>query len=527
MKLFRSLLLLSLTVLCFPGCQKDDLEEEQLSPIADFSYIVAKDGNDVTVSFRNKSEHAESYQWLINNSYSSIKTDITIKVKRHKKISVSLTATNQFGKATKSVNIELPLENNTVKGVSYSWWCDPISQFHNGFNYFSGIDTLGRQIIHLYHPQLNTTISKVINSGHRRDEHNTASFIFSGDKILSSCAGHDQESIVKIKMFDSNLNGDFIFETSVSFPGTTSYSQLQRCGNRIFLATRCISKWYISWSDDEGATWATPKLFIKKKIRPNNSFYMRIISVKDNQLKIGAYMHPDDMKYDGQKLFYASMNSETGEIQKEDGTSLGNIYDSSYEAFDIFDMTLVLQSEIGETFRFLDIANIGDGENTAFLIADAKSNDFEQGNYTLLNRDHKLKSTKTTSIVAHGKSLPHPTYWGGAYFVLDNKYKWNEKDIFLARENQSNWMVEKYTFNGESFQLVKQIEKYYSKGEISLSRPLPPLGSEQGGLSVIYQKGLYYGWPSYTNWTNMKLIMVDATLNPINNYELEGEIIEI
>ena len=237
-------------------------------------------------------------------------------------------------------------------------------------------------------------------------------------------------------------------------------------------------------------------------------------------------MHPVDMKDDGQRLYYASLDTQTGDVSKEDGQVLGNLYAPSYTAFDVFDMTLMLEPNVGETFRFLDIANLEGGTGTVFLIADAKSNDFAQGQYCLVERDHALQSSKLISIVPHGKSLPHPTYWGGAYFVVDYDYKWNGHSVFLAREAANHWMVEKYNYDGNSFSMVKQIEDYESVNMQTLSRPLPPMGSELGGLSVIYQKGLYYGWPSYTNWHNMELILVDASLNPITT-GVNGEIIEI
>lgn len=526
MMIHRLMLFLSFSALLL-GCSTDDPEIPLSIPQADFSYVVVKDGNEVIVSFLNKSVDAYSFEWCINDKIVFRQRELTIKIKYHNRISVKLTASNDIGMDIKQSEIELPFADNSVKGVSYSWWCDPISQYKNGFNYFSGIDTLGRQMVFLYHPQLNKTISKVINSGHKRDEHNTASFIFLGDNILSACAGHDQENVVKIKMFDANLNGPFLLEKNVQFPGSTSYSQLQRTGNRIFLSARCTSKWYITWSDDNGFTWVEPKLFIKKAIRPNNSFYIRTIAVSDKQIVVGAYMHPVDMKDDGQKLFYAKLNTETGEITKEDGVGLGNLYNPSYSALDLFDMTLVHKPIVGETFRFLDIATMGEGDRTVFLIADADSNNFSNGNYALVDRNHSLGTTKVSTIAPHGKSLPHPTYWGGAYFVVDYFYKWSGRDIFLAREAQNHWMVEKYAFDGSSFGLIKQIENYRSEGEKTLSRPLPPIGSEHGGLSVIYQKGLYYGWPSYTNWTNMELVLVDASLNPIPSNGNAGEIIEL
>ena len=522
----RLILLLSFAALLL-GCSKEDPDIILSMPQADFNYVVVKDGNEVIVSFKNKCVDADNFEWRINEKIVFRQKELTIKVKNHQRISVRLTAFNDIGEDTKLIEIELPFEDNSVKGVSYSWWCDPISQYNNGFNYFSGIDTLGRQMIFLYHPQLNKIISKVINSGHKRDEHNTASFIFVGNNILSACAGHDQENVVKIKMFDANLNGPFLHETNVHFPGSASYSQLQRSGKRIFLSARCTSKWYITWSDDDGVTWKEPKLFIKKAIRPNNSFYIRTIAVSDKQIVVGAYMHPVDMKDDGQKLFYANLNTETGEITKEDGVGLGNLYNPSYSALELFDMTLVHQPAVGETFRFLDIATMGEGDRTVFLIADANSNNFATGNYALVERIHSEMKSKVTTIVPHGKSLPHPTYWGGAYFVVDHFYKWSGRDISLAREAQNHWMVEKYAFNGSSFSLIKQIENYISEGDKTLSRPLPPIGSESGGLSVIYQKGLYYGWPSYTNWTNMELVLVDASLNPIPSNGLAGEIIEL
>ena len=248
---------------------------------------------------------------------------------------------------------------------------------------------------------------------------------------------------------------------------------------------------FLPWSDDGGFSWQSPKLFVLGNGTISSLFYIRMIAVKDDVLEVSAYFHPVEAK-DQQLLAWCRIMTNTCDVVVEDGSQIGNIYDPSFAGISVSDMIGIFRPDKGHTFRFLDVAKNQDIDHSVFLIAKAPVGNYALGNYYYLIRDHKSMITQEVEITAHGKSLPHPTYWGGAYFVSDRKYYWNGNQIFLSREQESLWYVEGYLYDGIKFSRDCILESCSGNQGLVLARPLPPLGSAEGGLSVICQKLFWF-----------------------------------
>jgi PKD repeat protein len=491
----------------FTGCETwHALFEHEKKPVADFGYVIDYSVEPAVIRFENKSKNAVTYRWTIGQDLILTDENPVVPVRVDGELPVRLEAMNMRRRDIKDsiIVIKIPFGLPKVKDVSYSWWCDPISIYHNGVNYFSGVGKDGRQSLFMYLSEFNSVVEKELYRGYSPDEHNSPSFIALSDKLLTAYTGHDNDSRVTVKTvsFDFSTEGT---PSTIFFPGSTSYTQLFQAGSRIFLTTRCIARWYICWSDDFGLTWSIPTPFIEKTstVIPG-AFYIRPMVISQSKIIIGSYTHPVTAG-DKLKLYYTVFNPLTGDVVNEAETVLGNVYNGksivSLESLDV-----VHSATTDNTFRFLDIA-INDKGNPVFLIATTQVNNYDAGDYRLLERDTNAKATHETYIVPHGRDLPHDTYWGGAYFVIDENHLWNGK-IYLAREQQNNWYIEKYGYTNGAVKLEQLIEHYYSTDRRTLSRPLPPINSPKGGLSVIYQKGEYFDYPSYKYWRNMELILV-------------------
>jgi PKD repeat protein len=505
----KLLLLFALTIL--HACSDDPMGDETgEAPQAAFScQIIPTNQQQVELKLTNNSINATRFEWVINQSTTTTDRDPVVILDEAAQYSITMTASNPWGSSTKEVTIAYAPSNGTprIKDVSYSWWCDPISIYKNGINYFSGDNMQGEQLIYRFNQTTNELKAIVTNSGYRSDEHNSPSFIVRDNgAIITACTGHDESNIIKVQRIDESfvLTGT---PKNIMFPGSTSYTQLFETNNRLFVTSRCISEWYIAWSDDEGATWTSPVIFMKKTSTTiPGAFYIRPIVIGNDRVAIGTYTHPVTAG-DKIKLYYTEFIPSTGKIVAEDGSEMGGIYNGDAPAI-LENLDVVADAQPNTTFRFLDIATNFNG-NTVFLIATSSTTDYSTGDYCLLERNHTLKETTKTTIVAHGNDLPHDTYWGGAYFVVDQNHNWN-KQIYLARENASTWYVEKYIESNNQVSFSELLEQYASTDKRTLSRPLPPIGSTNGGLSVIYQKGEYYDYPSYMYWRNMELIMVKS-----------------
>lgn len=499
---------LTLFMLLLSSCSKKiEVVEHVTPPVANFTYSLNKLDNQMQLRLKSHSLNASSWKWTIDSIIEATDENTEILLEPAASYHVRLEVWNPAGNSVSERTIYFSETSQTpaVKGVSYSWWCDPISIYHQSNNYFSGVDSLGQQVIYCYNLDHNRLTSRHINGGYRRDEHNSPAFIVHDNGILTAFTGHDEDRIVRLKRLSLNLDAEGPTRT-VTFPSSTSYTQLFTANGRIFLTTRCISRWFIAWSDNGGESWSEPVPFFQKNtnIVPG-AFYIRPVVVGPNRIAIGSYMHPTTAG-DKLVLYYANFNPQTGDISKENGNVLGNIYGNTGKTVNIEQLDTIYAATTGNTFRFLDIALQNNGK-TAFLVATTSTSNYTTGDYAYIERDHETRRSSQITIVPHGNDLPHDTYWGGAYFVIDRQSYWNNT-IYLAREDKRTWYVEKYTLTGQKFEKTTEVEKYDSKDNRTLSRPIPPIGSTEGGLAVIYQKGEYYDYPSYMNWRKMELKLV-------------------
>ena len=502
----------------------DDLGE---MPHAAFVYSVLHEPEGRVLVLENRSVNADSVRWILNGEYVFVKPYVKLLVKSLDRVSLVLIATNHAGSNRVVKEIVLNAQFDMVSGSSYSWWCDPISFHYQGINYFSGVDELGQQVVYFYNNDKQLMNHHVVCTGYGRDEHNTAAILPVGQSILIAATGHNEDDVVHFSRYSLDFSRNDFVDIQLKFPVKTAYSILQQCGQRIFYATRAKSEWFFTWSDDGGLSWQPPKQFVLGNSAISSLFYIRMISVQDDVLEVTAYFHPVDAK-DQQLLAWCRIMTNTGDVVVEDGRRIGNIYDPNFGGISVSDMIGILRPEKGHTFRFLDVAKKQHIDQSVFLIAKAPLEDYASGNYYYLVRDHLSMNTHEIEITAHGNTLPHPTYWGGAYFVSDRRYFWNGNYIFLSREQESFWQVEQYRFNGMSFTADRVLERCSGSQGLVLARPLPPLGSGEGGLSVIYQRGSYYGLPySFNNWRDMHWPMYDANLMPVFTTGIEEEISEI
>lgn len=381
---------------------------------------------------------------------------------------------------------------------SYSWWVRRRNVYYNGVNYFTTINmNTGSAFIHRYDGVNLISVEVNDNFPGGVDEHNAPSFLLRQNDILVFSHprnGSGNAFITRTISYDfQTLSAPVNINANNNLGSRINYSQIfQNSNGRMFLFFRDAGKyWAISWSDDNGVTWSNKTRII---YAPESWLaYMHVIQDGD-KLYMGGYKHP--LSNNNNRLYALEFNTITGDFL-ERNVNKGNIY-SNWNNLDVDENLTALYVPLNGRMRFLDIAFSKDKTTIYALIADFTISN-ENGMYKLLSWNRKDSNNfKIKDIAATGKD-GFRTYFGGAYFVQDLDDTWANDTIYLSREENSTWYVEEWQYDCKTNTLLKAnlIDTLPETNDyLSLMRPEPPIGSNNGGLKIIYQKGDYTPDPS-------------------------------
>lgn len=377
---------------------------------------------------------------------------------------------------------------------SYSWWVKPRNVYKHNTNYFTSIaQSSGSAIISMY--KNGVTTSKVVRTFGTKDEHNAPSILIRAtDIIVVSHPRNSTDFVVKRYDLDLNELADLgNLNTGAGFT-EANYSQLFQVGSRIFMFCREAQySWGMSYSDDDGVTWSAHKLiFYRSDV--SQKFYMQGIQDGDTILFAG-YSHPNQGS--SNYLWSAEFNATTGDITQV-GNLVGNVYDVGWVKAAINTYTKLFQPTLGK-MRFLDIAFSSD-KNTLYAVVVDFATDNTNGKYYMVKWNRADQTAISKTYICDTGIDSYESYFGGVYFVQGLDDVWNNT-VYLARENSGIWYVEEWVYNGTILSKVREIDSLAAGAAgLSLNRPEPPLGSVDGGLKLIYQKGDYN--ESFTFWDN-------------------------
>lgn len=405
--------------------------------------------------------------------------------------------------------------------ASRSWWCSPLSIYseETDANYYTGVAINGDHTVSK-RTRDGVIVRHRITTGAAVDEHNVGALIQTKDAsgndiILSVMTGHGDPVDHTQVRYDMDLNVIDSTKIDINLSNGGTYTQLIEAGGRIWSLTRDFNgRWMVSYTEDQGDTWATAQTLIRPG--DDSNFYMTH-TVQNDIIYIATYWHPVTIEAPLSKavLRVYRLDGATGDVFL--GTTLlGNAL-SSTSAPNISDSTQVIgalyEQTASTTFRMLDVAMYRN--HVAILLGDIDRTDSDSGTYKVVIADPRtLNHTVEDTGVEHGRRT-FDTYIAGGSFGVGYTREWTG-DLFLAREKSEVWHVEKYA---RSLQGQYRRVAAYDKVELgsegySINRPIAPIGYDVGGFLFAYQKGDYYptstasGDGEFDDWENLQEIAV-------------------
>jgi len=360
----------------------------------------------------------------------------------------------------------------------YSWWVYPNILKHNNKTYMTYVNNAGETIIASYDHEGAGKQSCVLQIDTVSDEHNTGAIaVMDDDKIIVAYAKHNKENIIRIKISKYPNNIEY-FEDAIelSTSGKVSYAQLFKMDNGIFrLYYRVDANSWAYRTSSDGITWSSEQIFLNAP----EQYYIRGVK-RQHQVRFIAIGHPilsndHDFKYfyDTAGAFYTIGGQLTkpftpNELYTIKTPSLGNAR--------LFDIS-TLDGDV--TFAYADFT---DENNAVYKVATGSST-----------------SGWDDKIICQG-GLPLESPSGANYYFGGMWFEWNSnKIVYVARENNGTWYIEKYqTDDFTSWELVEEIN---TSDNEKLHRPVIPYN----GGSLVYQKGDYQDYEHY----NSKVISED------------------
>lgn len=209
---------------------------------------------------------------------------------------------------------------------AWTWFTDPRVICYQGTNrrmFFGAIDRLGQVIGCHYDLDTGATAWAPLRAG-ILDDHNNPSFIARSDgRIMAFYSRHSQDRLLYVSTTVNPEDASSWTETTLpdaalftgSTPGAVAYSnpfKLSAEPLRIYLETRIDNHMTLTWTDDNGATWANGVRVI------TDSPYVKIHSNGVDRVDFLCSEHPDNVAAgtsDVRHMYYSG-----GSFFKTDGT---------------------------------------------------------------------------------------------------------------------------------------------------------------------------------------------------------------
>ena len=415
---------------------------------------------------------------------------------------------------------------------SVSWWSYPNS-LHLLSNDFAGIQNHTSQLFSWVHTKGDQFITEMFNNigSSRRDirhkcvspkrifepdEHNVPAFMpLSNGKMIIVSSGHYDTEYLEIRIVDDLKTTGEVKKVPVN--GECTYQQIAVSGNSVFVFTRDASyRWSYVFSLDNGETWSDCRTFLLGT--SGHRAYMRIMRCEGDYMKV--YWYPSASER-ASFVRYCEVNLVDGSVlDKKDGVSLGNIFDSGGLSIDLYTGGTQVFTNAGiidpvtgldKRIRLLDVSG-NSRDEAVFVIAtlEGDSSDVDMnGDYRVIEYDLTNSTSTEVILCEYGKEFYESgsDYMGGVYFeqsILGVR----SGDLYISRYGTSatvydpndannNFRVERWdnnslveTIDDSSEQMYRAIPPQYFA---------PPTVSYR--IKCVYHKGEYISFGRY--YTNL------------------------
>jgi len=392
-------------------------------------------------------------------------------------------------------------QSMTFNGA-WCWFSDPRAVYYEGEHkrtYAGWVDGYGDVHIGFYDHRTQEIKSKVLYDGLQVDDHNNPSILFDEHGYLlvffNKHGGPNPLYMMRSTQPES-INGWSKVER-LALNDTTTYPELYNTytytnpirlsdENRIYLFWRGIdNKPNYSYSDDNGATWSTGKIFIlPERAYKNRRPYLKVYSDGKSRIHF-TFTDGHPRKEPTNSVYY--MYYENGALHKADGTKIGSLDEpvKPNEADIVYDATDtkhkawvwdVAQDEDGNPA--IAYAKFPDDDN--HIYAYAKWNKDEWSNHDLINAGGWFPDTP------EGEVEREPNYSGG--LSIDKE---DPGTLYLSVKRDSIFEIEQWTTknNGKSWK-SRYITKGSSKNNV---RPFAIQGAkEDNPLQVLWMQNTHY-----------------------------------
>lgn len=362
-----------------------------------------------------------------------------------------------------------PLESFEFRAmdVAQTWWVEPRAVVDSGAMYVTGIGSFGR--LGIWKTTDAGTTFATLGTAEDGDDHNTPSItVLSDGNLLAMWTNHDADSVIRYRK--TTTPGDittFGTEATITPGGTTSYTQAWAYGSEVHLLTRVggylSGDWMYIRSEDNGATWNTPKLLMEGASEYPNS--------KLDGSTLLLYIHGHPVNSLDQTLRIGRIDLTNGDVYTGlGGTASFNIW-SGTGTLTMSDFDTIHTPTLGKTRL---TAGLGDATNPAALFVEFDT----EANASYRHVRWNGSGWDVTTITTAGDPIEVPIgdnwYFAGAEFE-------NATDALVTRENAGTWTLERHRLTAGTWALVNTLA---SATDRKVFRPYVPIGAAAGDYIV-------------------------------------------
>lgn len=391
---------------------------------------------------------------------------------------------------------------------AWCWFSDPRAVYYEGEHkrtYSGWVDNYGDIHVAFYDHETRETRSSVIIDNLEIDDHNNPSLLFDEDgKLIVFFNTHmlGVKPLYMVKSIEPESISDwgetkelFLNDPALQDMGGMNHTytnpvKLSEENGRIYLFWRGVDgKPSYSFSDDNGETWATGKIFFMPN--PIYSFrrpYTKVYSDGTDKIHFTVTDgHPRKEEKNSIYYFYY----QSGAFYRADGSMITKLADGPVTPSEA---DLVYDAAEGKAWNW-DIAADEDGnpviayvkfpDDENHIYAYARYHKGKWNNYTLVN------SGKWFPETFDGETEPEPNYSGG--MSIDHE---NPDIIYLSVNRDSVFEIEKWTTKnrGKSWK-VEMITQGSEKDNV---RPFAIRGAkEDNPLQVLWMQNTRYHYFAY------------------------------
>lgn len=340
---------------------------------------------------------------------------------------------------------------------------------------------------------------KFVDYNSYSDDHNNPSYLFFSDKPpVTFVTQHNADDGVIVRKGTTPLDLTTFGEPEMldftAVGSAISYSQTWRragqdkviCLSRMKIpgGSTYIHKpvyWSLAISEDYCETWSNKQVLIDFT---DQGYIMSNLDPDGVTLHVGGSMHPD--RNFGQSIIYFSINLDTGDIKKRDGTVIANV--------DGTNLPLSYNTDPDQVFTVSEpdrtwIKDVGPDGSIVWAQWNQDTESHTGGDYKHAKWNGGAWST--TSIVGNGGAFGNnPVANGGTQTYRGGASVDPNGDVFLSRKRpDGRWAIERWTLSG-SWSLAETIHESLTR----LIRPYCPV-NRVSGPRVIWHEVYEYTSP--------------------------------